>query len=122
MSIFSRLFGKSSPNPEPPEDSDDAILQTLAESGVDLTRELPIDFFLYFPGVKEARHALKDALHAGYEGELHDPPSEDLDWLIVLRRRMIATRQGVKDERARLDALAAAHDGEFEGWDAADNA
>ena len=118
MSLFSKLFGNAPSEPVPPEDPDDVISRALTESGVDLAREQGLDFFLYFPGEREARKALRDAHRAGYDGELHDPPSEQSEWMMLLRRRMVATREAIKAERARLETLAAAHHGEFEGWDA----
>jgi hypothetical protein len=119
MSLFSKLFGRPRSEPEPPADPDEIIVRALTESGVDLTRAQQLHFFLYFPGAREARVALRDAQRVGYDGELLDPPSEQSDWMLLLQRRMVVTRESIKAERARLDELAAAHDGEFEGWDAA---
>ncbi len=119
MSIFSKLFGNSPSDPDPIEDADELILRSLQESGIDVTHDLPLDFLLYFPGEHEARLAMRDGERAGYDAEIHPPPSEDLDWMVVLSRRMTPSLVQLKEERVRLDELAAAHDGEFEGWDVA---
>lgn len=119
MSLFSKLFGDSPNPPDPPDDEDEVILRSLRESGVDVAHELPVDFILYFPSESDARKALRTTQRDGFAGELHPPPSDDLDWMIVLSRRMVPSLEALREVRARLDELAAEHDGEFEGWDVA---
>lgn len=121
MSIFSRLFGGSAPAPEPADDPDDTILQSLRDAGIDLTAARPLDFFLYFHGEREASSALEEAKREGYSGDLHPPPDADGDWLAILHRPMIPSRNTIKAARARLEALAEEHEGEFEGWDDAES-
>lgn len=119
MSLFSKLFGDSPSEPDPSQDADELILRSLQESGVDITQELALQFLLYFPGEHEARLAMRDGERAGYGAELHPPPADDLDWMVVLSRTMTPTLEQLAKERVRLDELAAAQDGEYEGWDVA---
>ena len=118
---------------EIPDDEDGAVLQTLLDAGVDLTRPLQIEFSIDVPD-ESAANAVAEAIRAAdYDCEIdHDEgePDEDGDadpdddefgpsWTIYVPIEMVPEHRRIVDLQAQLNELAAPHGGECDGWSTA---
>jgi hypothetical protein len=126
-----------------PDDDDGAVLESLHEAGVDLSKPLEIDFQLAV--LDEASgQKIADAIRAaGYPADLvyddggvedgvadvgdqaHEDEDQDEDdgcdepsWTIYVIMEIVPDYQRVVDIQAKLDELAKPFGGEVDGWGA----
>ena len=90
-------------------------LRELTWSGVDLTRPLPVEQYLYFPLHALAQGAAQDLRREGLDVEL-DQDGERPGWVAYVTRRIEPTVGGIAHLRGRVGMLAVARGGEYEGW------
>jgi Protein of unknown function (DUF1260). len=93
-------------------------LAQLRQAGADLTKPTKINFYLYF---KDRASADSAAVHAG-----DDPfvatvrrAGDDTSWLCFVSGQMVPSEAAIHAHAVRLLALATAHGGEYDGWEAA---
>jgi regulator of ribonuclease activity B len=93
----------------------------VAELGThrDLTRPADVDFYLYLPTEGHARSAAAVAMREGYTADVQAPLEGFDSWLCLLSRRMVPSEPAIAAVRERLEELASAFGGEFDGWEAA---
>lgn len=104
--------------PGPPltsQDGDAATLDELAHAGSDLSREHTIEFYLYVPEEDDAQSIATDLRHEGMTVEV-TRAADNSSWLCLIQRKMIPDMAGLRGFRERFTALAAAHNGEYDGW------
>src|SRR5262245_39080067 len=96
-------------------DGDAATLDELAHAGSDLTREHNIEFYLYVPQPTDAQDIATELRAESTTVEV-TKADDDASWLCLIQRRMIPDMAGLRGLRERFSALAANHDGEYDGW------
>lgn len=114
MTGLRRLFGGMPP--EPPGTADVRLIAEMAAAGIDLSQPLRVEHFLYFPQERPARQVV--ARLAGLGGELRIAPAGGRRWLVHLVLPMRVTPERIAALRTELEALAAIHGGEYDGWGA----
>ena len=98
--------------------ADQQTLRALRDAGADLTKPTEINFYLYFPTRAAADTAATQAATPQLRPHV-DRAANGPTWLCLLTGNMVPTESAVHAESVRLGALAKAHSGEYDGWEAA---
>jgi regulator of RNase E activity RraB len=99
---------------------DAAVLDALRSHGADLTKPRDTVAYLYFRSRADAEAAAGEAAGDGWEIDVREPlPQYPDDWPLVCRRDAATTAELVAAMSSRFAALAAAHGGRYDGWEAA---
>src|SRR3954470_4645027 len=99
-------------------EGDQQVLAQLRNAGADLTKPTEVNFYLYF----KERHAADSAAAHASEGPLVATvrrAGDDSAWLCFVSGQMIPAEAAIHAHSVRLLALAQAHGGEYDGWEAA---
>jgi regulator of RNase E activity RraB len=95
--------------------ADDRVLEHLVELGSDPTQPRAVRHFLYLPE-RQAAETVAEQLHGdGWQTSIGE--SEE-GWLVVAGRVRELTAEVVRETRSLLEALASAHGGVYDGWEA----
>jgi Regulator of ribonuclease activity B len=99
-----------------PSEADERVLEHLAELGCDLAAPVDVAHYLYLP-----QRACADAVTRALERRGWETAAgrcDDASYLVVATRRAVLSSPGVGETRRELEALAAAHEGVYDGWEA----
>jgi hypothetical protein len=97
--------------------TDQAQLDALRKSGVDLSRTLTITHLLYVPSKGFAQSA-EDALRGNYTVTIEKavPARPDREWLVIAMRTTVPTMDYLRQSRLQFDDLAITSGGDYAGW------
>jgi hypothetical protein len=105
--------------PKTPQEADSLALRQLESRGADLSLPRHVIHFLLFEHESDAR-AAADAIDAGSWTTRVDPPTEALaEWSVRIDGHRVVGPDTVAAFRAQFGQIAEAHDGEYDGWEAA---
>ncbi len=98
--------------------AEELAVDELREQGADLSERRRVDHYLYFPTRMHADAAAAEVRRLEFEPtiELDD---ESGDWLVLATHRTVVSVAELARLRARFEALAAVHGGEYDGWNIA---
>jgi hypothetical protein len=96
---------------------DERAVQAIVEAGGDLSLAREIDFYLYFSTFEAADSAARALVGEGFALA---PPEVDDDgqWLLFAQRESVLSVARLRELEAPLEAAAARHGGEYDGWSA----
>jgi regulator of RNase E activity RraB len=94
---------------------DRQVIAQLRQAGSDLSRPHPIEFFLYFPDEAAASAAAAELAGQGF-GQRIERAARGPAWLLFLTRSMPPEEARLVALRRELEAVAARHGGEYDGW------
>jgi hypothetical protein len=98
-----------------PDDLDGQVLKQLTEAGSDLSRPHNIEFYLHFPDKEHAERACRTLSMDGYNGEV-DSTGKGSGFMCGLTKRLVPSYRTMVNIRQRMDGLAKAGNGEYDGW------
>ena len=102
-----------------PQDVDKLALRHLETRGADLSLPRHVIHFLLFEHESDAR-AAATTIEGGSWTTRVDPPASDLEeWALRVDGHRIVGADTVAAFRAQFEQLAGAHNGEYDGWEAA---
>jgi Regulator of ribonuclease activity B len=90
-------------------------LEQLAKSGSDLTKLHQFDFTLRFPTQKAAERAEFELMGFAFATQIGPGKTAD-ERIIVATKKMYPVESDLMRLREKLDAIAAAGRGAYEGW------
>lgn len=99
-------------------EADQQTLRALRDAGANLTKPTEVNFYLYF---HERAGADSAAAQAGTQ-ELTASVQRAADnsaWLCLVTGTIVPSETAIRQASTRLQAVAAAHGGEYDGWEAA---
>lgn len=96
---------------------DQAVLRSLKEAGSDLSRPHPVNHYLYFPKEDSAHRAAQELRAEGYDIQLR-LGADGVNWLVLASRVVVPEPEVVEQIVSRMESLAAAFEGEYDGWEA----
>jgi len=96
-------------------DSDQSVLLQLRKAGSDLSKPHSIEFFVYFPTQAAAEKAAVPIRRAGFGVDVQQAAQGD-DWLCFATKTMVPELVDLQKIRRDFVALAAAMNGEYDGW------
>ncbi|WP_169742160.1 ribonuclease E inhibitor RraB [Arenimonas malthae] len=92
------------------------MIEHLKDAGSDLSKPHNIDFFFYFPDQASANAAAIDLRTLGYRIVGIAPTSDESAWHLKALRSMVPELAAMNQSTRELNALAARHGGEYDGW------
>ncbi len=106
-----------------PEDADGDVLNAMAESGVDMTQPITIEFVIDAPDEQRAKAIEADLAAADHPAtaEYEDGDAEegiDPGWVVMVELEMVPDYQSIMNLQEKLKSLAAVHGGQVDGWGA----
>ena len=105
--------------PKTPQDADKLALRQLEGRGADLALPRHVIHFLLFEHEADA-HAAAASIDEGSWTTHVDAPTETLvEWTVRIDGNRIVGSETVAAFRAQFERIAAAHNGEYDGWEAA---
>ena len=129
--IFRRLFGSRDHGEETPsegvagfdtvDEGDRLIVEQLRSIGADLSKPREVLHYLYLPTQEAADAARKELEPRGYAVEIRPaagPPGPN-PFLCLATIEEVVSVESARKSREAFTAIAAAHDGEYDGWEAA---
>ena len=97
---------------------DEQVIAQLKKAGSDLSKSHAIEFYLYFQSQEAASSAAERVKNLGFAIVRVDPAASGPGWLLLASKGMVPTKAAMAEIRARLDAIAKAGNGEYDGWEA----
>jgi Regulator of ribonuclease activity B len=105
--------------PKTHQDADTLALRKLESRGADLSLPRHVIHFLLFEHESDATAAAA-AIDAGSWTTRVDPPTSTLEeWSVRVDGHRIVGTDTVAAFRAQFEQIAGAHNGEYDGWEAA---
>ena len=98
-----------------PAAADARVLHHLRALGCDPKQARSTRHFIYLPTGEDADAVAQTLEREGWDTAVHE--GEDV-WLVVAGCLRVLTGPLVRETRARLASLAAAHGGAYDGWEA----
>lgn len=98
-----------------PAVADERVLHHLRGLGCDPRKPHGVRHFIYLPAASAAHTVASTLEREGWETSVEE--GENV-WLVVAACLRVLTGPLVRETRARLEALAAAYDGQYDGWEA----
>jgi hypothetical protein len=116
-----RLFGliRKQRAPKTPQEADTLALSQLAGRGADLSKPRHVIHFLYFEGEADARAAAAAIGEASWTTRVDEPTDTIPQWCVRADGNRTLGPETVAAFRSWFDGVAIAHDGEYDGWEAA---
>ncbi|WP_144214179.1 ribonuclease E inhibitor RraB [Shewanella donghaensis] len=100
-----------------PDDDNGKMLAAMAESGIDLTVALDVDFFLIFDDQRDAESALEALTETALQGELELNFSEEIEkWELIVCLNMVPSYDDLVAKEVELNTFAQEFDGMTDGW------
>jgi len=100
-----------------PDDDNGQMLAAMAESGIDLTCELEVDFFLVFKDKRDAESALEVLTQQDEQGELELHFDEEANqWEVIVSIQMVPEYDALNTKETQLNDFAKEFDGISDGW------
>lgn len=100
-------------------DADRQVLEALRSNGADLRKPTEMLFYLYLPDKAEAEIVADTLREEGFGTEVAPPAQGYTMWLCRATTGMVPELGRIRELRRRFTALATAHGGEYDGWEAA---
>ena len=104
-----------------PDDENGRVLQSMFDSGVDLTVERDVEFAHRAPDEALASTLAARAKALGYDVEVYEPDEEsleegDTDWDVLCTRRMVPTHEAITAAESELARVARELGCREDGW------
>lgn len=106
-----------------PDDADGDVLSAIAESGIDMTQPLTIEFVIDTSSEQNARAIEKDLVAAGHPAEavFEEGDAEvgiEEGWVVMIELEMVPEYERLVELQKTFNEFAAAHGGQVDGWGA----
>jgi regulator of RNase E activity RraB len=98
------------------DNPDTAAIQELEKAGSRTDAVHEIRHYLYFPKEDSAKTAAQHLAKLGLEATIK---RRDDQWAVIGRHKMIPSTDNIESFRNKLEKLAEASGGEYDGWEAA---
>lgn len=92
------------------------VLSTLRSVGVDATKVDDFNFYLYLDSEEQAKECVQPLRDSGFTVEVQ-PSASGTQWLCLASMKFAPKPERLTEIGAQFLALAAQHDGQFDGWE-----
>ena len=103
----------------PPRELDRVTLQQLRGKGANLALPRHVLHFLDFPDEASATSAADAVEDIGFDATVVAPAGNTERWSVRAEATRVVDETTVDTHRAQFERIAAANDGEYDGWEAA---
>jgi hypothetical protein len=97
---------------------ENAVLDQLRASGSDTTKPHNFEFYIYLPSQVAANEAAGKILQSGFTGAEVSASGCGASWLCLAKKTLIPDETNLADHARFFMQVAAALNGEFDGWEA----
>ena len=104
--------------PKTPREADSLALRQLAGRGADLTKPRHIIHFVLFAEEADARAAAEAIAEASWTTNVEPPTDTTAEWCVRADAHRSVGPETVAAFRAWFERVAAAHSGQYDGWEA----
>ncbi|WP_250656284.1 ribonuclease E inhibitor RraB [Alkalimarinus coralli] len=94
---------------------DGQVIAQLKLAGSNLSKEHPIEFFIYAPTKESANEIAGTIAAQGFKGSVEKAASKN-SWLVYSVKNIVPTEDRMRKIRASLNAVASSVGGEYDGW------
>jgi hypothetical protein len=115
---FLERFGLQRP-PKTPQDADKLALRHLASRGSDLSKPRHVIHFLLFTNEDDARTVAAQIDDGSWTAQVEPPAETGQKWIVRIDGHRVVGPETVAAFRTRFENIAAANNGEYDGWEAA---
>jgi len=98
-----------------PENIDKKVINNIKLLGGDLSKERPVEFFLYFPTELQGVRAEVEMMNLQFYTELRFDKKQDY-WHLFATKNMVVETERLVSISNWLEALAKKHGGQYDGW------
>ena len=98
------------------EQQDALVIENLVSAGSDISKPHNIDFFMFMPSKSKAKLAAAEMAQLGYTIASLDRASGQSQWQIHATRVMAPQLEAMTATTRALEAIAAKHGGDYDGW------
>ena len=98
------------------EQQDARVIENLVAAGSDISKLHNIDFFMLLPSKAKAKAAATDIEQLGYTIASVDRPAGQSQWQVHATRVMAPQLEAMTATTRTLEAVAAKHGGDYDGW------
>lgn len=98
------------------EQQDARVIENLVAAGSDISKLHNVDFFMLLPSEAQAKMAAAEMERLGYTVASIDQPPGQSQWQIQATRRMAPQLEAMTATTRELEAVAARHGGDYDGW------
>ncbi len=100
-----------------PDDDNGKMLAAMADAGIDLTKQLDVDFFLVFDDQRDAESATEELAKSEFEGEMELHLNDEVGkWELIVCFNMVPEYQAIVEQEVKLNEFAAEFGGATDGW------
>ena len=113
--LFAALVVASTPaaNAAEPSAEDTEAIEALQSQGVDLSEPQLVEFMFSFQLAQQARQFGSSLASEGFRSTVE---RGDDDVLLLARKRLVLSTEGIAALRERFETLAKSAGGRYEGW------
>jgi hypothetical protein len=104
-----------------PAERDKLSLRHLEKAGADLALPRHVIHFVYFDEEGDARRAGDEIPRAGWETTVVPPDDPASKWIVRAEATRVLDSHSVRSYRAWFEQIAESYNGEYDGWEAANN-
>jgi Regulator of ribonuclease activity B len=76
-----------------------------------------VQHYIYFPSESDGKAVAQQLRRAGFD-VVDRLGADGANWLVLAKQPMIPTEEAIGELRTFLEAVAAEHGGEYDGWEA----
>ncbi|NRD74602.1 ribonuclease E inhibitor RraB [Shewanella sp. VB17] len=100
-----------------PDDDNGKMLAAMSEAGIDLSKQLDVDFFLVFDDQRDAESATEELANSDMEGEMELHLNDEVGkWELIVCVKMVPEYQAIVDKELELNQFAVEFGGITDGW------
>ena len=100
--------------------SDLLVMGQLIEHGADLHRPRHTLYYLYFPDAEGSAAAADSIRELGFRVRVNEPDEQIPQWSLICEHdALVLDPDTVRANSDRFEAIAAANNGDYDGWQAA---
>ena len=103
---------------QPATDPDGQVIEQMQKNGSNLKKPHPLDFYLYFPSEEEARSVASILEKDQFLITRVERNPKSNAWVVIAQKTLVPVANDVIAISKKLGAVASAHGGEYDGWDA----
>jgi rhodanese-related sulfurtransferase len=119
LGAFAARRTRARSTPRGARDADQQVLDALRSNGADLSKPTETLFYLYLPTEADADIVAAALRNDGFDADVAPPSDGYTMWLCRATTEMVPDLDAIHRLRDRFTALAGAHGGEYDGWEAA---
>lgn len=97
-------------------DSDQAVLESLREAGLDFTQAHPFDFYVYHPTREGAGQICTQLRATGFHVSVREAATGN-DWLCFASLSFVPSIDKLAEIRDTVEELTGQYGGEYDGWE-----